>query len=99
MLENCICAAIKLPTGEIIRGFRHNNCLDVVRKDIAIEPNMLQKEAMRVALCHATSGFITNKERFVTRAEGLALQKAAGIPSARNDGVYKSSDLFSEDLY
>ena len=42
-------------------------------------------------------GFITSKNRYVTRAEGLKLQKAAGIPSADPEGY--GSELYSEDLY
>jgi hypothetical protein len=42
-------------------------------------------------------GFITSKNRFVTREEGLKLQIEAGIES--KGGGYRADRLFSEDLY
>lgn len=90
--EICICAAIRMPDGEVIRGHRHNNCFDVVRA----RPNAME---IRLAICAAGQGFVTSQNRFVGREEAMLLQRAAGIPSARNDGAYRSTDLFSEDLY
>jgi hypothetical protein len=46
----------------------------------------------------SSQGFITSRNRFVTREEGYALQVAAGIPSAAAGG-YRGKRLFSEDLY
>ena len=43
-------------------------------------------------------GFITSRNRYVTRAEGLKLQLEAGIKSVDPEG-YKVSQLYSEDLY
>lgn len=84
--EICICAAIKLFDDTIIRGHRHHACIWYVRQ-------MPQK-----SLHGRTDGFITSRNRFVDREEGLRLQKAAGIPSASPDG-YMSHGLCSEDLY
>ncbi len=44
-------------------------------------------------------GFITSRNRFVTREEGRVLQDAARIPSMDLPEGYKGSTLFSEDLY
>ncbi len=49
-------------------------------------------------------GFITSKNRFVDRAEGYAIQIAAGIPSANKElgaenGYCQIGQLYSEDLY
>lgn len=93
--EICICAAIRLEDGTIIRGHRHADCLnsfleDKLRNDgRSVEVNMAEM---------AEQGFITSRNRFVTREEGRKLQDAAGIPSADRDG-YRGNTLFSEDLY
>lgn len=84
--EIIICAAVKSKDGKIIRGHRHGNCMETMR-------------GMRLEYSSEASsqGFMTSKNRFVDRTEGLKLQKAAGIPSADKDG-YRYM-LFSEDLY
>lgn len=84
--EIVICAAVIADNGKIYRGHRHNNCLELIH-----ELNLKQRPD------HDAQGFITSKNRFVTRKEGLALQKAAGIPSASPDGYI--GELYSEDLY
>lgn len=89
--EFCICAAIQMPDGEIIRGHRHNNCYDVVRS----RPNA---ESNRENIVAAVQGFITSTNRFVDRKEAMRLQIAAGIPSQFSRG-YCGDILFSEDLY
>jgi len=43
-------------------------------------------------------GFVTSKNRYVSREEGRSLQEAAGIKSAGKDG-YRGNTLYSEDLY
>ena len=43
-------------------------------------------------------GFITSKNRYVSREEGRKLQDEAGIKSIDKDG-YRYNTLFSEDLY
>lgn len=90
MKERCICAAIVMPSGEIIEARRHFDCLVVVR----------ERGEDRLDICHAKQGFMTNTGRFVDRIVGRALQIAAGIPSAFTaDGSYGSDELYSEDLY
>jgi hypothetical protein len=90
-LEFCICAAIQLGDGYIVRGHRHNDCLNTIYD--------LRMAGRRVGQVSDTKqGFITSRGRFVGREEALALQKAAGIPSAAPGG-YRGKILFSQDLY
>lgn len=65
--EICICAAVKDKTGYIWRGHRHCDCLE-----------LLEASGNGYAGIHS-QGFITSKNRFVTREEGMKLQLAAGI--------------------
>lgn len=85
-LEVCICAAVRLDDGRVIRGHRHHNCFPAAKE--AGQTDLIRQDMQ---------GFVTSRERYVDRAEGLALQMAAGIPSAR--GAYNGRALFSEDLY
>ena len=86
MDEICICSAVKTPAGLVIRGHRHCDAL----RTLAETGHMYCRDAEQ--------GFVTSRNRFVSRREGLALQAAAGIPSARTSG-YHATLLFSEDLY
>jgi hypothetical protein len=88
MTEQCICAAIRLPNGEVWRGHRHDSAIMTAgRANVSKE-----------AIYAAEQGFITSRNRFVSREEGARLQRAAGIPSA--DTAQPVGDmLFSEDLY
>lgn len=83
--EICICAAVRMDGGCIIRGQRHSDCL------VAI--GLRGWEHRR-----SIQGFVTSHNRFVDRAEAMLLQLAAGIPSAAPGG-YRGAILFSEDLY
>jgi hypothetical protein len=86
MKEICICAAVKDTTGYIWRGHRHGDCM-------IASINAHRKPA-------GEQGFMTSKNRFVSREEGRILQDKAGIPSAAiDDGGYRGNTLFSEDLY
>ncbi len=85
--EIIICAAVKASDGTIYRGHRHGDCMSAIRaygKDIS--PDMDDE------------GFITSRNRYVTREEGRILQDDAGILSADPEG-YRYKTLFSEDLY
>lgn len=100
--EVCIVAAIRLKDGRVFRGHRHHDCLHTAH--IAVcwafgEDARAENHACfwRPSLVE-TQGFITSRNRFVDREEGLRLQHAAGIPSAARDG-YRERELFSEDLY
>lgn len=92
-LEVVICAAIRMPDGYIIRGHRHCHC-------IAAAYDMPRYSNSRCPQGD-DQGFVTSLNRYVTREEGLALQKVAGISSAdpRRGGKYHVRQLFSEDLY
>lgn len=92
MKEFCICAAIRMPDGEVIHGHRHNHCYDVVRA---------RPDAVREDIIKAEQGFVTSTGRFVGREIGMVIQRASGRPSKCTvDGTYKGElVLFSEDLY
>ena len=89
MKEIVICAAIKTKKGIVIRGHRHADCIYTAQR----EGFDLKKD-----LAFADQGFVTSRNRYVTREEGRKLQDSAGIPSADPEG-YKHGTLFSEDLY
>lgn len=94
--EICICAAIRTKDGTVIRGHRHPDCF----------ANM-QQRTPKPELDHDApwqgQGFVTSKNRFVDRAEGMELMAAAGAFSAHTGlslaGVKAETPLFSEDLY
>jgi hypothetical protein len=85
--EVCVAAAIRLQNGRIVQGRRHHDCLNHALRNL---PNPGR------APSGDDQGFITSTGRYVTRKEGLELQLAAGVPSAR--GFYQT-ELYSEDLY
>lgn len=87
MKEICICAAVKTTTGKVIRGHRHGDCIKTI---LAM--------GLKVSKVANSQGFITSRNRYVTRERGRQLQEAAGIPSADPEG-YRGKTLFSEDLY
>ena len=91
--EVCICAAIRLPDGRVIRGHWHHNCFAAISELATVDASIPSRQE------RFEQGFVTSRNRFVDRKEGLALQLAAGIPSA--DPVRKGygNQLFSEDLY
>lgn len=84
--EICICAAVRCDDGTIIRGHRHDNCILTAK---AIGKGYTRQDMQ---------GFVTSRNRYVSRMEGGALQNAAGIPSAHYGGPINGM-LFSEDLY
>jgi hypothetical protein len=96
--EVCICAAIRLPDGRIIRGHRHGDCIQTAAQLIDHRWRMKLEPAPWSAEMCRDQGFITSRNRYVGREEALALQHAAGIPSACPSG-YRKRELFSEDLY
>jgi len=85
--EICICAAVKTKDGQVIRGHRHGDCYQtMIRMKLEASPLV------------ESQGFVTSKNRYVTREEGRILQDKAGIKSADPEG-YRGKTLFSEDLY
>jgi hypothetical protein len=94
--EIVICSAIRLPDGRIFRGHRHSDCIRTAKE--AVEWNRGDAKGVWTASMCGDQGFITSRNRYVGREEGLALQQAAGIASACPSG-YRTRQLFSEDLY
>ena len=88
-MEICICAGIKDTTGYIWRGHRHADCISSAIEAGRSIPHTGEKD---------WQGFVTSKNRFVNRYEGMKLQLAAKIESADRGG-YRGNRLFSEDLY
>lgn len=89
--EQCICAAILMPDGEIIRGHRHDACYTVIRKrQPTVDSELIAK---------AKQGFVTSRNRFVDRKAAIEIQRAAGKKSASTGADLTGEDLFSEDLY
>lgn len=86
--EICICAAVKTECGKVIRGHRHCFCFQTILY-----------MGLKIDRRSSAQGFITSRNRFVSREEGRKLQDAAGIPSADLPEGYKGKTLFSEDLY
>lgn len=86
--EIVICAAVKTRSGKIFLGHRHNNAIFAAR-----DAGWTLED-----LSFADQGFVTSKNRYVTREEGRQLQDAAAIESASPEG-YMPGTLFSEDLY
>lgn len=90
--EIVICAAVRAKDGTVYRGHRHGHAL---YKPFGLQ-GMPGYEDERP---HGDDqGFITSKNRYVTREEGMKIQIAAGIPS-HDPGGYRGKELFSEDLY
>ncbi|MES2111224.1 MAG: hypothetical protein V4577_20890, partial [Bacteroidota bacterium] len=91
--EFCICAAIRLADGRVIRGHRHDDCVQTA----------LKWKAAGQEIGHLVSeqqGFVTSRNRFVGREEAMRLQKALGARSMYSpDGNLHGDILFSEDLY
>lgn len=87
MNEICICAAVKTTDGIAIRGHRHGDCIQTI-----------VRMGHKVSKSPNSQGFITSKNRYVTREQGRKLQEKAGIKSADPEG-YRGTTLFSEDLY
>lgn len=85
--EICICAAVKATNGYIVRGHRHADCMQSIRR-----------MGFKVSGAKDAQGFITSRNRYVNRETGRKLQDAAGIPSASKEGYWPKT-LFSEDLY
>lgn len=88
--EICICAAIQMPDGYIVRGHRHNDCFRTISgipryKGINLES--------------LEDGFMTTRNRFVNRFIAKQLQDLAGIKSVDKNNNQSEKILYSEDLY
>ena len=85
--EIVICAAVKTTDGIAVRGHRHGDC---IRTIITM--------GKKVSKSIDSQGFITSRNRYVTREIGRKLQDKAKIKSVDPEG-YRGTTLFSEDLY
>lgn len=85
--EICICAAVLLDDGRVVRGHRHSDCMHTAA-------NMYYKGRITQEM----QGFVTSRNRWVSREEGARLQNAAGIVSVLSGNPIQRT-LFSEDLY
>lgn len=96
--EVCLCAAIQMPNGYIVRGHRHDDCLIT-----ACFCKRYDKALVRAA----AQGFMTSRNRFVDRAEGMRLMRQTdhaarwhGNETVRfRDLPLVLDELFSEHLY
>lgn len=83
--EICICAAVRLEDGRIIRGHRHDDCIQTALKWKNAGQNI-------GALYQDQQGFLTSRGRFVSRKQAAELERQAGRE-------VNGDLLFSEDLY
>lgn len=90
--EVCLCAAVLLHDGRIVRGHRHDDCISTV-----IKWRNTGQETGRVE--DVMQGFLTSRGRWVDRHEAARLQQAAGIKSVNPRSRDWPTYLFSEDLY
>jgi hypothetical protein len=85
--EICICAAVVTTEAEVYPCHRHADGIIAIKND-----------GKEVCSDQKAQGFLTSKNRFISREEAYKLQIEAGIKSASPDGYYPP-ELFSEDLY
>jgi len=80
--------------GFIITGRRHHNC-------IATFGILNRKKLMAYKKIRQHEGFLTNRDRFVTRFEGYEIAVAAGQTPPKHDPKWLKSipQLYSEDLW
>jgi hypothetical protein len=97
-IEIIICSAIKLPNGMIFRGHRHSDCIRTAHEFITWNGGIDPGEHHWNNSMSRDQGFITSRNRYVSRSEAMKLQLDAGIPSVAKGG-YRGDELFSEDLY
>lgn len=87
--EKLLCAAI-LYCGEIIAGYRHGDCVNIIEK---------QNKAFKYDKMSKDIGFLTSKNRFVDRYEAFKIaKKEKQIWHNLHDDV-EDNFLISEDLY
>lgn len=93
MEEIIICSAIQIDdTGKIYYGHRHNHCREALNGELSWNLNRQE-----IAQVKQTQGFITNKNRFVGREEGLLIALANNQVLDKSE--IRGDRLHSEDLY
>jgi hypothetical protein len=85
--ERILCAAVLIPKGDgkFVAGYRHNDCYEILAM-FGHDRGFMDFEG---------EGFLTNKNRFVSRSEAADIAKAKGQLICE----YVPSELRSEDLY
>lgn len=86
MTRRIVKAAIQLPTGMIIEGHRHHDCL--------AQMHSIMNLSVYERRGHV-QGFITSDGFFVNRREAMEI----AIKSHQVSEKYKGMELYSEDLY
>lgn len=83
-------------TGLVFAGWRHNDCFSTLN---AWRSGLSEEEVERIEaifphqlLRGRRQGFLTSKGRFVTRAEGGAIAKAAGQVGPDHPGDFLTSE-------
>lgn len=92
--EAVVCSGISW-NGRVWRGHRHGDCMQAMSEELSYT---MTRKQMGEQECFHEQGFVTSRNRYVTREEALAMHQALGIPSADKDG-YRNKIMFSEDLY
>lgn len=80
---------INTPTGLVVCGLRHHNCFGILA---AIYPNGDYK-------AQNEQGFLTTKNRFVSREEGAHIALAADQIVFEKEHVLRVPYLYSENLW
>lgn len=87
--EFILCSAIKLQDDNIISGYRHSDCIDTAKEYVQ----------QGITRDNCVCGFLTSKNRFVTRKEAFTIAKKMNqIWHKLHDGIDENI-LVSEDLY
>lgn len=104
--EVCQVAALQMPDGYLVFGHRYADCFRAAAQRFNPPAQGSSPIVQSLPL-----GFLTSRGRFVDAREGLALQRAAGIPSVMAEsrrqthgaiddlGYFPHVGLTSEDLY
>jgi hypothetical protein len=92
--EFCVCAAVKLDDGRIIRGHRHSDCVTTVARWQAAGEEVLNHLPIR----EDQQGFMTSRGRFVDRRLAMELQRAISDKAPKGHFL-QGEELISEDLY
>jgi hypothetical protein len=100
--EFCVCAAILLDDGRVIRGHRHSDCVRTWAMWRSVEGRfhdyVVDPETQATGLREDQQGFLTSRGRFVNRTVAMQLQRAISDRAPKGH-VLKGEELLSEDLY
>lgn len=96
--EVCVCAAIEMPDGAVFRGHRHDDCIRTAGKQRRSNDLEVARYT-RGDIASARQGFMTTRNRFVSREEAARLMRAAEWHNPETGLFFVGDMLFSEDLY